>query len=1237
MKATIRSRRCGGLLVALLTALGLTVASTGSAGAAEFSSPLWKQCAAGEGAGQCVIPRGIGTDPINGNVYVADQSNYRILEFTAWGEFVKGWGWGVVNGEAKLQSCGPGAAPATKTCQAGLEGSGAGQFGNFGPQGIAIDSNGDVYVIDWTNHRVQKFDSEGHFLLMLGGEVDKGGGTPSNPGNLCTAEYIANGDACGIGTEGTANGQFERWPFPVNAGSYVAAGIDDTVYVGDKNRIQKFNSNGEYIGQIGLPESGEVGSIAFDLKSGDLYFAYKSPSFTHEIFQRDVFKLNPATGVVLATLKVDKPYALAVSAQGNLYASQREYNVGEGGLENHPSRIIEFDSAGNQVGTVVENEALRVFDQFEEASGIATSSACGIPGSDIYLANSSQYTGFISAYGPPPNPAVCPPPELPPSIEDSYAISADTDGATVRAAINPHFWPDVRYYVQYGTGKCSKGECTQESAQPGSLLTSKVADKAINTANVLLPDLVPNTTYHYRFIANSGGGGPTIGPERIVHTFMVPAPSASPDACLNTAFRTGASAKLSDCRAYEMVSPLNKNNGDVATEGGNQTMFVQAAANGERMTFSSFRAFAGAESAALTTQYLASRDPVSGWTTRSISPPREDISYYPLGAGEGIQYKAFSEDLCAGWLLQDTGIGLTEGAPTGVPNIYRRKNCGESGYDLVTTTAPPGYSPAEGYSRYYAGIQGFSADGTHSLLHAPAALTPNANPKKGIFQVYETYGEGRLRLVSVLPNGTAAATHSSVGTPQLGVEDGFRVGSVYHAVSEDGSRVFWSASSSQQTDGQYPAEAGKLYLRLNATEAQSKVSAGKCTEADKACTIAVSEDVNTTFETADIEGTRAIYAVGNIGAGNAALYEFDTATETSQMIAKGVEGVVGASDNADRVYFVSNDLLSGEDENSEGDKAQAGKRNLYLYEAGVGFSFVAKLPVAEFLNNDINSSKRTVDHRLPRLRASRVGADGLSVAFISKGSLTGYDNVAVSNDEAATEVYHYQTTGGGDVGELLCVSCNPSGARPQVRRNLAGPGGFDSVAASIPGWNSQTQPSRALSADGDRLFFNSYDALVPRDTNGRADVYEWEAPTSGDCTEESSAFSVTNGGCITLISSGESPEDSEFFDATRSGSDVFFATQSSLLVQDYGLVDVYDARVNGGFPAPPNPTPSCEGEACQGALAPPNDPTPASAAYEGPGNSNTAAKKKKAKKHKKRRQGKKAKHKRASANRRVGR
>jgi hypothetical protein len=123
--------------------------------------------------------------------------------------------------------------------------------------------------------------------------------------------------------------------------------------------------------------------------------------------------------------------------------------------------------------------------------------------------------------------------------------------------------------------------------------------------------------------------------------------------------------------------------------------------------------------------------------------------------------------------------------------------------------------------------------------------------------------------------------------------------------------------------------------------------------------------------------------------------------------------------------------------------------------------------------------------------------------------------------------------------------------------------------------------------------------LVGRGEKGKEDVYQWAGAGTGSCTEGSASYSPPNGGCLDLISSGRSSLDSAFVDASVDGRDVFFTTAESLVSQDPGLVDLYDAREGGGFPAPIPPAEPCQGEACQAPGAAPVDVTPASQAASG--------------------------------------
>ena len=304
---------------------------------------------------------------------------------------------------------------------------------------------------------------------------------------------------------------------------------------------------------------------------------------------------------------------------------------------------------------------------------------------------------------------------------------------------------------------------------------------------------------------------------------------------------------------------------------------------------------------------------------------------------------------------------------------------------------------------------------------------------------------------------------------------------------------------------------------------------------------------------------------------------------------------MGASEDASRIYFASSEDLDA------GGPATLGNHNLYLYEAGMAggggeFSFIMRLGSRDVISaagvNDV--ATRPVDF-MPAKRAARVSPDGMHVAFMSTVSPTptGYDNRDAASGDPVAEVYLYDAA----EAELRCVSCNPSGARPTGQALQ----GLVRAAAQIQGWEERQHAPRVLSDDGSRVFFESFEGLAPRDGNGTWDVYQWEERGRGTCTEAVETFSATSGGCVELISSGRSPAKSTFLDADPSGDSVFFSTQSSLVGVDYGLNDVYVARVGGGFPTPSQPAP-CAGEACQSPAAPPAVVTPGSEALHGEGN-----------------------------------
>jgi hypothetical protein len=1126
-------------VLALLVVLGFGVSTAGALGPApeeEKFIPSFDEL--GSGAGHSGIPVGIGTDPTTGDVYISDWVTERIDEFSPWGNFIRAFGGGVADGTSKEpQTC-------TTTCFKGLPGSGSGEFET--PWGIAVDSNGNVYVRDYGNKRIQKFSSSGQFILTFGGGVDEtlvhkreeqeAKAEPvtvtAEEEDVCTA---ASGDQCGPGVEGSAHGQ-------IDGGEDVAVSPDGMILVSDKERIEEFQPDGAYSAEVKTPGK-TAASLAVDTQSGDIYVVYGAAGPEEE----SISELSPA-GATLKIIKVTRPDAITTDSSGNLYVVSRQ-------TVSHKEQILEFNSEGTQIVT---------FD--EGIEGPAETKIYGIGANtigDLYVSNvRSGEIAFVSAYGPPPV-SFEQPPAVPPTIESEYTLSSDSDSAVVQAWINPHFWAGATYYVQYGTGNCEVSACVAEPAAPGTKLTNSIVSEPVTSQGVFLSDLRPDTTYHYRFVTESGGGGPVYGPDRTFTTY--PESSANVD-CPNQALRTGSSAPLADCRAYEMVSPIDKNGGDIL----NLRTFLevknglnQSSTDGEKFTYSSDRAFANSEGGPYVNQYLASRDPVTGWSTEAISPPQRP--------GLGIEdpdfqtpYKFFSANLSSAWLAPLAEPVLAPGAVDGHYSIYRRES-GSGSYQTLATSEGGGQPE----------LQGVSTDGDLSVFRAEGQLTPESSSEPFIEQVYEADRDGALRLVSVLPNGLTLNKSSSVGSSNTGAYDGV-FASVAHAVSDDGSRVYWS-----EMNGGY---IGKLYLRENADREQSAIEDKECTEPEKACTVLVSNNKASQFWAASADGSKAVYtAQEGEGASTGVLEEFNVEEDSSIPIAKKVKGVVGASEDLSYVYFVSTEALAH--------GAKAGQPNLYVsHEEEIDL-------IGTLSATDIDNEMSLVT-RYPIFHAARVTPDGRHVAFISMASLTGYDNDDSVTGKPDYEVYTYDA----ESRVLSCVSCDRSGARPTGRElRPVGTNYVVSIAASIPGWENELYASHALSDNGDRVFFESYTPLVTRDTNGKEDVYEWEAPGSGDCDTQNPAFSEANGGCVSLISSGESPEDSEFLEASPNGSDVFFVTAASLLPQDPGSVDVYDARVDGGFPAPAAPPASCEGEACQGAPVPPNDQTPASLTFSGPG------------------------------------
>jgi hypothetical protein len=701
----------------------------------------------------------------------------------------------------------------------------------------------------------------------------------------------------------------------------------------------------------------------------------------------------------------------------------------------------------------------------------------------------------------------------PPSISAVWASLVQPTTARLNAEVNPNGKASTYHfdYILRSTYDANlagaKDPFTGTSRLPvGSDAT--IPGTAPTTIGPTLFGLPPDTAYRYRLVVKNADGTTTGAP--LFLTTHSTAPFALPDG-----------------RGWELVSPVEKNGGEVeppgALAGGG---VLQAAAEGRSVTYGSAASFAnGAQGAAPASQYLSSRS-AGGWSTSNITAPLLSGSYGT--EDEGVPFQLFSADLTRGLMLNgrpcrgeasgcpvaNPPLGGTD-APAGYQNYYLRESA-TGGFEALLggEVSHTDVDPAD----FELTLAGASPDLKHSVLSTCAALTADAtevpllagcDPAKPNLYLWSA---GTLSLLNLLPA-------QSTGTP------GAALGAQSAAISSDGSRVYFNDTAS-----------GNLYLRAGAQTKQ------------------VDDDApggaGASLQTATPDGAVAFY----LKAGHLFRYNALADASTDLTSPGGVLGVLGASPAGDCVY--------------------------YLTAAGL---FLRQGATTTKVADAADSSNYP-----PTTGTARVSADGTKLLFLSTTPLTTsdgatYDNLNLATKVPEPQIYLYDSTGGGT---LACLSCNPTHARP------LGPSGIPGAVAngSTPGSTHSYKP-RVLSADGKRVFFDSEDALVLSDVNLDSDVYEWEAQGTGSCTR--------TGGCVALISSGLA-ERAFFVDASTDGADAFFLTDRSLVGTDPGSIDLYDARIGGGFPEPTEP-PICIGDACQ--VVPPAVEDPVlTTVLQGPGN-----------------------------------
>jgi hypothetical protein len=614
-------------------------------------------------------------------------------------------------------------------------------------------------------------------------------------------------------------------------------------------------------------------------------------------------------------------------------------------------------------------------------------------------------------------------------------------------------------------------------------------------------------------------------------------------ACPNGAIRAEQhSTGLPDCRAWEMVSPVDKNNSDIYFASGT----VHTAPEGDRASFVSSSSFAsGGGGAPRVSDYLARRSS-SGWSTRNISPSgASDV----LGAQLDIEFgfRWLSPDLSKGVFVRNDDPGIDR-------NLYLQN------FDDGSTArvSPPMLSALDPFAALFAWseIGGASRDGRHLLFESLGRLTPDAPEPNGLPKLYEWF-DGQVRLVGILPadEGGGPAL-SSVGG--RGILDRQRT---EPAMSDDGSRVYFTVPDSTGSLGAF-GYPGEVYLRENGSTTHVSTSRRTDCAGDPTCggngvpDPALDPDGpgRVRFDTASSDGSVAFLqtcrkltddspasCVEGGGDFREDLYRYDVDSGLLESLTAGtatsVYRVIDASEDGKYVYFIDDQSVA------------------YVWHAGV----LTEVGNA-FTNVGFNASPKAYT----AIRSSRISDDGRYLV---------YERGAAADDDH-NQLYLYDAQSDSN----SCVSCEVDGIND---------GGAHIVRFQRATLAFRQGDPRAMDAGNSRIFFQTDQSLVSADVNGDWDLYQYDVAT----------------GERSLISSGTKDGDVELGDITPDGSSVFFVTSQQLVASDTDdLRDLYVARVDGGFPEPSPTPPPCRGDEChEPTPGAPGNAGPGSASFVGPG------------------------------------
>jgi hypothetical protein len=728
--------------------------------------------------------------------------------------------------------------------------------------------------------------------------------------------------------------------------------------------------------------------------------------------------------------------------------------------------------------------------------------------------------------------------------------------------------------------------------------------------------------------------------------FASSAPAATPQElsahCANKTF-TGFTTGLPDCRAVEIVSPANEV-GDVYDPGGTISGHEEyittarpfrSSADGSSVTYLADPGVSGGDGStakANGNQFLARRTN-AGWAAKNITPS--------VGEGEDAtkqrSYKYFSSDLSVGALASESqlsGEASSPQGPEGCQVLYGTENAsdGTVAYSaLFTETLTPNIcgeensNPGRAAGLFFAGE---TPDHAVKLFESSAALVAPAGSPSGFGgNIYVSTVSGKLTVVNILPNGSVEPD-AVAGAPSEELQNGPDLSNV---ISPDGEKVIWSAVErgagleeratalptalyarekaltpsartveldAAQEGAAGPSGGGEFWAssaddeKVFFTDCHS-LTADATTHEEGGCEHSVSEADDLVKTGSDL------YEYQFFGGSTPQLSDITIDHDGADPFGADVQGVVGASEKGDFIYFVAGGAL-GAGPNSRGESPQSGtcetapgstsrhKEELegrvpaaagcnlfelhFNGEAWEAPIFIARLAAIDNIasNEGLNAPKgagsgaERVGDWNPTLgsRIAEVTPTGDALVFSSTQNLTGYEVSSAGTatgtaEQGGTEIFIYNAT----ANSLTCASCNPRNEAPDIQALREGTDTY------LPVSSSYTFMHRWVNDAGTEVFFDTSQPLSEVDGNDTQDVYEWVAQGAGSCPVSTSVY----GGCIFLLSSGESESFSFLVDTDDTGANVFVVHRGQLdRVGPAGTKSsIYDLRADGGSPSRP--------------------------------------------------------------------